>query len=221
MSFDQWRSLVDGAEIDVGSDIPDSAIWQIDAREIDASDGDTITTITDQIGDNDATGGDAVFRESGVNENPSLEFDGVDNDYSAPVSVDQPHVIFAVVETFGGTSDQQWIAGDTETTHGIAWNDEGNWTTFAGDNLFGSADNSKQLITGVFDSPDNQIRENGNQENAGDSGPRDISELSIGVRAGDEGDYWDGYIGFVELHDSGWNQELADREQQILSEWGI
>ena len=41
MSFDRWRSLVDGAEIDVGSDIPDSVVSRPEDDDSGTSTGET------------------------------------------------------------------------------------------------------------------------------------------------------------------------------------
>ena len=87
--FTTWRSLVDGAEI---SDIPDSEnlYAHYDAQQIDETDGTTITQWND-ISDNglDATDGtQATYRDSGINGEAAVDFNGSDDRLTVPDSTD-------------------------------------------------------------------------------------------------------------------------------------
>jgi hypothetical protein len=65
-------------EIEV-TDIPDSAVFRIDATTINASDGDTIQSWDDQIGSNDLSGGDPTYSTTDQ-LNPVLDGDATDDE---------------------------------------------------------------------------------------------------------------------------------------------
>ena len=93
-----WRSLIDGTEIVA---IPDTAGLQghWDATEISATDGDGITTWTDQSGaGNDLEGGNPIYRENEIGNNPALDFDPTDDILSTNNQITQNNnlTIFAV-----------------------------------------------------------------------------------------------------------------------------
>jgi len=73
-----------------GAAIPDSVVLQLDAQALSGySDGDTVSTWPDESGEgNDATNGTSVYRASGFNGYPSVEFDGTDDNYDLPAFLD-------------------------------------------------------------------------------------------------------------------------------------
>ena len=77
MSFDRWRSLVDGAEIDVGSAIPDSGLVQ--RNPFDEGSG---STVADAAGSNDGTVVGASWDDTDGRGGWNLDFDGTDNHVS-------------------------------------------------------------------------------------------------------------------------------------------
>jgi len=75
------------------------------ASEIDAMDGDAVTTWPDVSGNGfDATGGSPVYRESAVNGEAALEFDGTDDFFDTGYSVNtnsgrSRYVLWQVTDT--------------------------------------------------------------------------------------------------------------------------
>jgi len=65
----------------VFSAIPDSAVFQIDATTLNLSDGDAVTSWTDQIGSNDLSGGDPIYSTTD-DLNPTVIGDGTDDQLS-------------------------------------------------------------------------------------------------------------------------------------------
>ena len=74
MSFDRWRSLVDGAEIDVGSAIPDSGL----AHQWNTDEGSG-ATLVDSNGGLDGTINGATWQSGAGTNNAYLDYDGVDD----------------------------------------------------------------------------------------------------------------------------------------------
>ena len=103
MSFDRWRSLVDGAEVDVGPAIPDSVDYRLPADEGSGQ------TVSPSIGDVDL----------------SLEFDRwvSGSQYNGDVAVDPDDGEEGYTEDRVGVNSEQVTVGvwiDGVTVHGTA-----------------------------------------------------------------------------------------------------
>jgi len=118
--YTQWRSMVDEQAYPA---LPDSGLvhdW--DVTELSLSDGEEITAVPDQVGENDLTGSGAVYRENGINGNPSAEFDGVDALLRAnTVQHDGNFTYFVVYESFDSSRRHYPINEDLENNAGMRY----------------------------------------------------------------------------------------------------
>jgi len=221
----------DGTEL--WNAIPDSALLQIDATQDSASDGSSISTLTDFSGENNnLTGGSATYQTGVRNGNPVYDFDGVDDEYtlSSPTTA-QPYTLAYVVSfsdngekitpfsTFddGGsraTIDHNFTSedGDGDTVQGFAGNLVSQGTPVGG----------WQLITAVFDGANSVIWRDGAKVVEGDLGTHDWSGFRIGNHYSSSR-YLNGPLGELlfydaDLRDTG---ELSTEEQRLADKWGI
>ena len=230
MSFTRWRSLVDGTEVDVGLAIPDSAIAHFDASDestIITSDGNVVEW-HDKLGNYDLTGEALAYEPNGINNLPSVEFDGVDNALSAEFSdpLQQPNTVFAVVQFldddlsefspfFGseGDSEHAMIQGDSDGFQRI---DAGEFLR-AGDTT-----NDALLFTAVFDEADSLIREDGVETGSGNAGSGSLDGLQLGAEGGPFDQHYEGYISEVVPCDGRLSQsDIEDEEQRLANKWEI
>ena len=210
-----------------GITIPDSAVAQLNAQNLSGfSDGDIVSTWVDQVAGNDATGS-ATYRPSGVNGYPALEFNGVDDSFTAAIgSFNQPNTVFAV-GNFDDTSTGRAIVdgGVDGNSHRIYWDsNEQRWQATAGafgSNTLGSGDDTIQLFTAVFDGSNSVFRENGVQTASNDFGSESLQDLNIGTLDSGNTLFWKGDIGFIEVHDGTPSSGIQTREQEIADMWGI
>lgn len=209
-----------------GGGTPDSVISQFDAQELTGfSDGDTVSTWTDQVGTNDATGS-GTYRTNGINGYASVEFDGVNDGFvSNTGTITQPFTVIFVIDPFFADDAIYAFQG---SNNGIGsgpltqWNNNiPAWNAYAGSGLVGSNTLDRSIITVKFDGGSSIIREDGSQTGSGNVGTSDLNDFSLGYNAGDNERYWDGLIGFAELHDGEPSNGLATREQQVANMWDI
>lgn len=202
-----------------GVAIPDSVVAQYNAQDLSGfSDGDLVSTWPDGVGGFDANG-EATFRSSGINGNPSLEFDATDDGFSnTSISVSTPLTVIAVIDPDFTSSDVQYIYYSRNTTHLMGFNSE--WRINAGSNLFGTSTVNRAIITGVFDGSSSEIREDQSQTGTGDPGGNNLDGIDIGT---DDtgGDVWNGDIGLLEIHDGLPSNGVATREQEVANLFGI
>jgi len=232
-------ATIDGTdvqEITVDGDVvfnrfqgPDSVVEQFNAQTaFDSSDINTqVTSWTGEKQGITATGNGAIVRSNGINGFQSLEFDGSD-DFFQVLDTDfpdtlQPYTIIAVVELFStGTLYQATSGADSGQRAGhLLWNGS-RWVAFSQNALLGSFDSTVRMLTGVYDGNNGQLRENGTQTANGNIGGVSLTSISIGRRGGAFNDReWDGYIGFVEIHDGLPTNGLSNREQEVANLWNI
>lgn len=81
------------------SAIPDSAVNQYDATQLSLSDGDSVSTWADAIGNADATAGTApTYRPTEINGNPAVEYTGSEwLDTGLSLDTDQNQAVLAVI----------------------------------------------------------------------------------------------------------------------------
>lgn len=202
--------------------VPDKALHQYDISKLSGfTDGDAVNTIPDQIGNADLTG-QGTYRESGINGNPAIELDGVDDNFDASsTTISTPNTIYAVFE-YRSTGDQVIVSfenanGSTSTHNSTIIS--GNNEIFAGSALVGSSDLTIQQQTAVFDGSNSVLREEGTQTATGDTGSRTSAEnIHLGSRENDSL-FSDALIGEVVVVDSG-NID-TDFESSLLTKWGV
>lgn len=222
MSFNRWRSLVDGTEIDVGSAIPDSVVYQFNAQDLaGTSVGDTINTMPNQAsGQPDADGGNAVLVDSGINGYQSLEFPSSSNSYTISSTdfndISQAVTVFAVVDfTQSSSTKQVALLGDPRLSLAPSGVGTPGWRYYAGSSFIGGTeDDAVWLLTAVFDGPSSLLREDQTETASGDAGASSATEFNSGGSA-EDGDQ----VGFVEIHDGLPSNGLETREQEVYDMW--
>ena len=216
-----WRSLIDGQEV---SAIPDSAIAQYNAKELDLNDQDTVLTWTDAAGSLDATGGDASFITDGINGNPSVRFDG--DLYTTDIQTfSQRLVVIMVLELNDNNSSQRIFNGADESAANVVIDAQFNdnlHLLFAGNDL---EDNqipptAPYLLTIDVNGSNSAIRINGTEVASGDVGTNDLEGIAFGAR-NDGTRPVDGDIGIIEPHNGLPSNGLSTREQEIADMFGI
>lgn len=212
-----------------GAAIPDSAIAQYDARDLSLSEGESVSTWPDNSANGyDLSGTGPVYRDSDINGNPAVEFDGTDDilTISFPSNVPQPLTIISVTKTdiVDGGGNLRGVVG-AETNR--SWYSEpaggNNYNIDAGSSGVqgGTPNSNPTLLTAIFDLT-TKLREDGTEIISDSLGTADWDGLSVGHDPIDVGGYYDGSMGFIEVHDTALSgSDLSDREQSIADEWGI
>jgi len=225
---DVQEITVDGQTVFSAFDIPDSVVEQFNSQTA-FSPSDDNTQVTSWTGEKQsitATGTGATVRANGINGFRSLEFDGTDDSFEVldtdlPDTL-QPYTIILVVELFSTNNLYQATAGaNTNKNAGHLLWDGSRWVAFSEAAIFGSTNSTVSLLTGVYDGSNGELRENGTQTASGNIGTLDLTSLSIGFRAEGNDRFWEGYIGFVEVHDGLPSNGLSTREQEIADLWDI
>jgi len=220
---------VDGST--VFSTIPDSVVAQYNAQELSGfADGDSISTRPDQSANGFDATGSGTYRASGINGYASVDYNGSSDEHDISFkSISQRVVVLAVVEPESTTetgslntiaapaSNRSRMAGPA---FGSAYNiDAGS----SGSNA-GSKDTDPHLITGIFDGSQTELREDGSTV----IGPASLGTTSWdGITIGAEYDgaansgFYEGLIGFVEIHDGDPSNGLTTREQDVAGAWDI
>ena len=216
-------------------DIPDSAILHLDAQSLTGfNDGQTVSTWSDESTEGNDLTGSAIYRENGINGNPSLEFDPAqDHGFTGTMTTSlQPNAVFAVFEWFRTFDEDDglyriFITRDSFTNLD-ARNTSGDlgWNMFAGQFFGGSQDAGIQMLTGLFDGASSEIRENGVVTNTGDPGSDGTGETAgVGIDAdglsAETTQIWEGYIGEILVIPDPQNHDIASIESTLMSKWGI
>ena len=211
--------------VSVGIDaIPDSVVYHFDATSIDESDSSSINSWECGVTGNSITG-TATYRESALNGNPSLEFDGVDDDLSNTTdfsNVEPPYTVFVVAET-NNMDSRQGITGAAENfSHHVSIRDE-NWQLArSGQTITGSSDGSVQLLTTQEQDGSVFLRENGTQTASETDSTETFDAMSVGSLKRDDDNYFDGFISHVEIHDETLSlEQVEDRESELASKFDV
>ena len=238
MSFTRWRSLVDGAEVDVGSEIPDSGLThEYDARELGLSDQDTIDPFSDNVGSKqlDAVGG-PIYNTEQINGNPVADYEGVDDyheDGSPVPATDGDEFMFAFViapRSDGSDGIEVGIA-NADSSEGFSFSfgvSDGEWriamegeaSSVGG---FPSLNDPHAGICGYDGS--NLILEVGETEVVNQSQSttdRGVTGFSLGYDANEDRFPFDCQIGHVRTHDEMFNsQDRGEYISALESSWGF
>ena len=204
----------------IGDVIPDSVVLNYDAQAIanNFNDGDVVNTWPDEIGNMDATGGNAVFRTNEFNGYPAVDFDstsyviGDGSEFSTPITV---------LTVLDMDSSGDWSVPHFGNGRCLWLDGEGPWELYNDNSIPGSSNPDINLLTFWDDGNSNAaIREDGSQTGSGSSGSRSfLAELG---GWSDNSRWWDGPICEVVVHDkvlSG--SELSNEEQRLADKWGI
>jgi len=232
------RGSLRNVSTDVG--IPDSAIIQFDATQEAFADGDSVSTLTDQLGNNDITG-NATYVTNVQNGNAVYRFDGTDDGFEGAVStLTQPLTIIAVVVNAAqidgnNNTDREMIVtndvgGGNSDEAALYWegNDNHNWRLASNrpsqfSNLDGTDEPAPIVLSGVYDSTNSLLRENGSTVATGDTGEFDWGgSLTVGLRNDGISNFLNGDIGEIVFYDSNLNStdKLSDEEERFANKWG-
>lgn len=191
-------------------------------------DGEAISEWPELNNGYDAVGGSPIVREEGINGHRALEFDSDAMTVSSEEwdTIEQPYTIIAVAElrddsTPGSILDR--VDDDTDRA-AVGWSGDA-WEITAGSSATGTAESSRQILTGVFDTTDSELREVGGRtlldREGGNAGAGSIEGLSIGAERG-EATHWNGYIGEILVWDTRLtDREIASVERHLIDTWDI
>ena len=220
--FTTWRSLVDGEEI---SAIPDSGMLH---AHYDFSVEDGSLPVEDQTdngydldqGEYSGVGDDINGVQAGV-------FDGTD-DYvqGSSDTLSEPNSIYFVTEAGSQSADNYPFDGAS-----IGNVNSHNFRVQSGDNIDmqndiqgGDITNSPSIITGIFDSGDSILRQDGQEVASGSISSEDIEDITIGgpgdVASRDDL-YYDGKIGEFLIYEDDDRDRINDVESYLSAKWGI
>jgi hypothetical protein len=218
-----------------GADIPDAAVALWQTNDQPESDGQTVSDLDDSVGGYTATAsGDPTLQAGASNGEDVIRFDG--NDYFSVSSTDWDDVT-APYTVILGIVDSAQPTGARERTfyearsHGLYWDDAGGtgWSMFSDDSngFITGGSTLPVVLTGIFDSTDATLRENGSVTAGGVGSNTDISDTlsAVGLGAASDGNKpITGDLGVVagvydtDLRDT---DELESEEQRIANESGI
>ena len=216
---------------------PDNATFRVSLLEESGySDGDTITSLTDQIGSKDLTDGPGLtYDADGINGNPAARGNGVDQylrrtswgiDRDLPVTVSG---VFQRNSTTGFGIHVGWESGVSGKVSCAVYPDRDDvsntFDIYSGQALNdGGSDNNAHAYVAVFDGANSVFNVDGT-EYTGGSGGRAIGaneEMAIGANPDGSQNYLDGWNGEVVLTperlDSSQRAEEINRLQEL---WGI
>jgi len=200
------------------SAILDSAVAQYDFREEDGS-----LPITDQTGNgNSINSGSYTGVGRSINGQQAGEFNGNDDQVSGTFgsTINQRWVIFTV-SVHDVTSDMSLGGSEDNTAEFFQFSNQRRMNL--GSNTIGSPNvvstGTPVLLTWIGDST-GIIRRNGSEIVSGSSGSASLNGVKIG-RASSVRNYWDGAVGFWEVHSGNPSNGLTTREQEIADDWGI
>jgi hypothetical protein len=208
---------------DVG--VPDFALASWDATKLTLTDGDSISTFTDSVGQFDLSNGASTYQANVQNGNAVARYGGSAdyNSANAPSDITQPFTVTAVVVDFSAPStDRFTVLGHLADDFPQLWWDQGKWSVYGGSFINGNNTSPPLVLAAVFDGANSLLRENGTQTASGDVGGYTIQSASIGAQNGVEY-YIDGDIGEVTVYDGNLDAEgkLADEEQRLAEKWGV
>lgn len=215
----------DGQTFELAPKIPDSTVLHLDAREVAATDGDTLSTWRDQSdAGNDLTGGSPTYTADVQNGNPVLRFSGGDYLDNSTPAVSQPITWMAVIKTTGNGREAIGSTTNDADQRAQYRYDDGDYAYFHGDTTVkgGSTDTNFHVLTHISDGANSVLRVDGTEVVSGDAGPHTWGGLRIGnTYSGNEphdGDQAEHLVCDANLSSTG---ELAEQEQRLADGWGI
>lgn len=201
--------------------IPDSVITQLNAKYLEGfSEGQPVLTWDDP-----ASGvtfsGSGVYRNSAINGHPAVELNGDGDTFAGGIGAFSQPITAFVVFHMSSSDGYHWLFSSDRPgdSFQFGWNGEG-WRVFAGVRLDGGEDHSINMASVVFDGVNSELQEEGRVTQSGDVGGADLEGLRIGY-AGNADSYWDGLVGFLEIHEGAPSNGFGVRQQEIASAWGI
>ena len=224
--FTDWFSLFDGQIL---ADIPDNAVAQWVADDIEVDDGETVTEWEDRVNGYDLTNeGSPTFRESEgeMNEEPAVELDGDSDGFVGP-NLDESGpwtVILAIQQTGNFSDNNHWFDGGQDDVPRLDWDSDGLWefNPFEDAKFDGSSDEDVTILVGAAEDGDNILREDGSETgSSSDTGVINIEQVYVGFGSSDRW-YSEGFVSWVEIHDTRLStSEIEERESIIAEKYGV
>ena len=220
----------DGRILFEGDAIPENGlVHQYDATELSLTGGDPVSEWPDIAGTTELTqtteSDQPTYESSGLNGNPSVRFPG-DTEFleaTFPVTYTQPNTVFLALEVVAletghimdsaGTGDRHIFVAATDERLRM-WS--GDWIEAAGE-----ATTDDFVLSGIFDSPDSELRRDSNTVASGDTGGLDWDSIYLGRHNTDE-DYVNIRVGELLIYDRRLDaSEMSDVESYLADKWGI
>jgi len=234
-AYPEWAFQHNGSRLGAhdaltASAIPDSGGLQAryDATELSLSDGNSVSTWTDETGSGfDLTAGAApTFRTSIINGNPAVRHDGTDDYLNVGwSSIPQPFHVFIVAskQTAGNTSSENLIDGGTNDEHLLRSENDGPfWNMFAGSDLDDNSDDTNNnIFAALFNGSSSTLRINGTQVANGNAGGNSSTGLTTGARNGGGAGFGDFDIGEILFYPQDKSSVQSDVESYLSDKWGI
>lgn len=216
--------------VSTGTGIPDSedlhARW--DATELSLSDGDSVTTWADQTSNgHDLTDNSSApqYVASGINGNPVVRFDGVDDFLDVAFSnLAQPNHIFIVAQIQSSSPDGTVFDGETDGERNqLAARSE--WQIYAGGSGSGvasgsSTDMNPHIFGALYDTSNSELRLDGAVDIDANLESQDLGGFTVGADR-IEGDFVEVDVGEILLYPMDKSSVVADVEQYLSDKWGI
>jgi len=206
--------------------IPDSEDLhaRYSAKELSLSDQDTVSTWPDETGNGHdlSASGAPTYVESGINGNPVVRFDGVDDVLSTSfAALSQPNHIFIALK-YQSVSDASPVFDSDGSTaeHVLEYRDLDNVVRmFAGDNLDGGTpDTDPHIHATLFDGANSVNRQDGSEISSGDAGDRDLGGFKVGEAASN---YAEVDVGEILVYPEDKSSSQSDAESYLSDEWGV
>lgn len=207
---------------------PDSTVAWYDASQLTGySDGDTVSTFDDFSGNgNAATSGAGVYRASGINSKPAIEFGG-SNSYDMPTFLDgaSSAEVIGVIDSVSSSSIGA-VFSYTNSSSNPAYIYEGSWyQSFARDARDSTPQPSgydQPLIINVVSSDNFRMRQNNSDLVNSTTGNFTTATIYTPELGGFSSAYFSGEISEMLFYDSELTTTQRDNEHQRLADkWGI
>lgn len=217
-----------GSPLGLGySAIPDSedlqAHWDVTQESL--SDGDSITTLTDQSGNgNDLSAvGSPKANANGIGSNTTASLDGVDDGFEWPIpsSISQPYSIFFVAKQNATYSFQElWR---TRATNNYFADTGGSWSVFAGNSTIdsGTTPDTTAHVFDTFAKSTDELYLDGTQEASGDAGGDALQDTFHLGYDPDNSRFMELEFGELLLYPQDKSGIRSDVEQYLADKWGI
>ena len=208
--------------------IPDSAVHQYDAQAlVGFSDNETVNTLPDEIGGENATG-QATYVESGINGNPSLDFNGTDDNFSTGQfdNIQQRLVVISVAASNDNAERQRLYDGvDNILALDHRWDDDPTEIELLASTSSRSAegiDEEPHIFRADYNGSETELWQDGSLrfDDGVDPGDNALDGLTIGSTRTDAF-WWDGQISELIVYDDPTQAEIDDEEQRLSDKWGI
>jgi len=208
--------------------LPNSVVHRWEVDKLGLSNGASVGTIPDQVGNRDlSNGGSPTYRTNEINGVDALEYDGVDDYHdNTNVFVGQPFyavTVIGVIDPFAeriiSRSQSNGIIMSTTSPTNSPFNQ---WagSGFVNTNLV-FANNSPAIFGAFFDGSNSFTRVNGNQVGGGNPGSNNMDGLRLAADSDFSPASTAFYFGELVVLDNPSTQDILDIDTILSNKWGI